>query len=100
MLRWQFGIQQTFPGGFLVGAGYVGNRGTRIESNRDLNAIANSFLSTDLIRATTMVASNNYLAGNLTNPFRGLVPVSASNLNAGPTRSRSALLRAAPSSVP
>jgi hypothetical protein len=96
MQRWQLGIQQTLPGGFLVEAGYVGNRGTRIETNRDLNAISNSFLSTDLTRTAAMVANNNYLSGNLTNPFRGLVGAAAPNLNVGTTRSRSALLRPVP----
>lgn len=96
MQRWQFGIQQTVPGGFLIEVGYIGNRGTRVETNRDLNAISNSFLNGDLTRTAAMVNTNNYLSGNLTNPFRGLVPVSAPNLNAATTRSRSALLRPVP----
>jgi len=96
MQRWQFGIQQALPGGFLAEIGYVGNRGTRIETNRDLNAIPNSYLSSDLTRTAAMVATNNYLSGNLANPFRGLVPESAPNLNAATTRSRSALLRPVP----
>jgi hypothetical protein len=96
MQRWQLGVQQTIAGGFLLELGYIGNRGTRIETNRDLNAISNSFLSGDLTRTAAMVANNNYLAGNLTNPFRGLVPDSAPNLNAGTTRSRAALLRPVP----
>jgi hypothetical protein len=96
MQRWQLGIQQTLPGGFLVEIGYVGNRGTRLETNRDLNAISNSYLNGDLTRTAAMVATNNYLSGNLTNPFRGLVGAAAPNLNVGTTRSRSALLRPVP----
>jgi len=96
MQRCQLGIQQTLPGGFLVEIGYVCNRGTSIETNRDLNAISNSFLSGDLTRTAAMVAMNNYLSGNLANPFRGLVGAAAPNLNVGTTRSRSALLRPVP----
>ncbi len=96
MQRWQLGIQRTFAGGFLLEVGYVGNRGTRLETTRDLNAISNEYLNGDLTRSAAMVARNAYLAGNLTNPFRGLVAASAPNLNVATNRSRSALLRPIP----
>ncbi|MBY0504753.1 MAG: carboxypeptidase-like regulatory domain-containing protein [Bryobacteraceae bacterium] len=96
MQRWQLGIQRTLPGNFLFEAGYIGNRGTRIETNRDLNALPNQFLNGDLTRTAAMVAQNAYLAGNLNNPFRGLVAAAAPNLNVAVNRSRSALLRPIP----
>lgn len=36
--RWQLGLQKAVKGGFLIGAGYI----TRVETNRDLDAISNS----------------------------------------------------------
>ena len=96
MQRWQFGIQRTLPGNLLLEAGYVGNRGTRIETTRDLNAFPNQYLNGDLTRTAAMVANNAYLSGNLGNPFRGLVAASAPNLNVATTRSRAALLRPVP----
>jgi len=59
MQRWQLGVQQTIAGGFLLELGYIGNRGTRIETNRDLNAISNSFLNGDLTRAAAKVANKS-----------------------------------------
>jgi hypothetical protein len=96
MQRWQLGVQRQLPGSFLVELSYVGNRGTRIEINRNLNAISNDYLSRELLPNAAMTATNNYLSGNLPNPFRGLTPVSAPNLNNAANRSRSALLRPFP----
>ncbi|HET8550285.1 MAG TPA: carboxypeptidase-like regulatory domain-containing protein [Bryobacteraceae bacterium] len=96
MQRWQFGIQRELPGSFLTEISYVGNRGTRLETNRNLNAIPKQYLSGDMIRTPEMVARNTYLGGNLANPFRGLVPVSAPNVNTAANRSRSQLLRPFP----
>jgi hypothetical protein len=96
MQRWQLGVQRQLPGNFLVEASYVGNRGTRIEITRNINAISNEYLSHDLLPGPAMTANNNYLSGNLPNPFRGLVPVANPNLNVAANRSRSALLRPYP----
>lgn len=96
MQRWQMGVQRQLPGNFLVELSYVGNRGTRIEITRNLNAISNDLLSRELLPGAAMTATNNYLSGNLPNPFRGLTPVSAPNLNTAANRSRSALLRPFP----
>jgi hypothetical protein len=96
MQRWQMGVQRQLPGEFLVELSYVGNRGTRVEITRNLNAISNDYLSRDLTPTAAMAANNTFLGGNLPNPFRGLVPVSAPNLNTGANRSRSALLRPYP----
>ncbi|HYO84363.1 MAG TPA: TonB-dependent receptor [Bryobacteraceae bacterium] len=96
MQRWQVGVQRQLPAGFVVELSYVGNRGTRIETIRNINAISNEYLSRDLTPSAEMIANNQYLSGNLPNPFRGLTPVSAPNLSTGANRSRLALLRPFP----
>ncbi|MDX2153292.1 MAG: carboxypeptidase regulatory-like domain-containing protein [Bryobacteraceae bacterium] len=96
MQRWQLGFQRELPGNFLLELGYVGNRGTRLEITRNLNAVPNQYLNGDLTRTPAMVARNNYLGGNQPNPFRGLVAVPAPNLNSNANRTRSALLRPFP----
>ena len=96
MQRWQMGVQRQLPANFVVELSYVGNRGTRLEINRNINAISNQYLSTDPVPTPAMAANNTYLGGNLPNPFRGLTPVAAPNLNTGANRSRSALLRPFP----
>ena len=35
--RWSFGVQQEMKGGFVVETSYVGNRGTRLPANRNIN---------------------------------------------------------------
>ena len=67
--RWELGVQRELPAGFVVEASYVGNRGTHIEINRDINAVPNRFLST---LPTRDAARNSYLTGNVANPFAGL----------------------------
>lgn len=96
MQRWQMGVQRQLPGAMVVELSYVGNRGTRIEATRDLNAISNDYLSRDLLPTAAMAANNNFLAGNLPNPFRGLTAAANPNLNNAINRSRAALLRPVP----
>jgi hypothetical protein len=67
--RWSLGFQRELPGGFMVDASYVGNRGTHIEISRDINAIPNQFLSTLPVLDT---ARRTYLTGTVANPFFGL----------------------------
>jgi hypothetical protein len=67
--RYELGVQRELPAGFVVEASYVGNRGTHIEINRDINAVPNRFLSTLPTRDATR---NTYLTGNVANPFAGL----------------------------
>jgi hypothetical protein len=96
MQRWQFGLQRELPGNFLTEISYVGNRGTRIEINRNLNALPNEYLNRDFIATPAMAANNTYLNGNIANPFRGLVPVANPTANAAANRTRSQLLRPFP----
>jgi hypothetical protein len=67
--RWELGFQRELPGGFVVDASYVGNRGTHVEINRDINAVPNQYLSTSPTRDNTR---NSYLTGTVSNPFFGL----------------------------
>ncbi|MCI0391087.1 MAG: TonB-dependent receptor [Acidobacteria bacterium] len=69
--RWNLGVQHELSDGFVVEASYVGNRGTHIEINRDLNAIPIKYLSTSPTRDAERIS---YLTGSVTNPFFGLIP--------------------------
>jgi hypothetical protein len=66
--RWSTGVQRALPGQVLVEASYVGNRGTRININRDLNATPAQYLSTSGVRDTKTI---DYLSAALPNPFYG-----------------------------
>ena len=96
MQRWQFGIQRELPGNFLTEISYVGNRGTRIEINRNINALPNDYLNRDLIATPAMAANNTFLNGNIANPFRGLVAVANPSANTAANRTRNQLLRPFP----
>lgn len=67
--RWELGFQRELPGGFVVEASYVGNRGTHVEIARDINAIPNQYLSTSPTRDAARIS---YLTGTVPNPFFGL----------------------------
>jgi len=89
MQRWELGVQRELPGGFVVEASYVGNRGTHIEINRNLNTVPNKFLSTLPVLDT---ARRTYLTGSVTNPFFGLIP----GVGASTTIARQNLMRPFP----
>ena len=90
MQRWQIGIQRTLPGKWVAEATYVGNRGSDIELNRNLNAIPNEALSTSPFRDQTRI---NFLAANFPNPYQALLPGTS---RAGALISRATLLTAYP----
>ena len=85
--RWSFGVQRELPMLFLLEATYVGNRGTRLNVNRDYNALPNSWLSTSPARDQERI---NFLAQAFPNPFRGTDPIYGANI------SRQQLLRPYP----
>jgi len=93
MQRWQIGLQREIGRGFVGEISYVGNRGTHVERNVNLNATPNKYLSTSPVRDD---AKNAYLTGNVTNPFFGIpgLPVGTFLTNATITRER--LLRPFP----
>ena len=62
MQRWELGIQRELPYGFVVEAAYIGNRGTHVEINRNLNATPLQFLSRSAFRDA---AVESFLGANV-----------------------------------
>ena len=85
--RWSIGVQRALPGQLLLEAAYVGNRGTRLGVNRNLNAIPNQYLSRLPVRDQQTI---NFLSAQFPSPFYGIRPIY------GTTISRSGLLVAYP----
>jgi hypothetical protein len=69
--RWQLSIQRELPARFLAEVGYVGNRGTRLEIGRALNAVPNEYLSTSPVRDQARI---DYMTQRFSNPFYPLLP--------------------------
>jgi len=85
--RWSFGLQHELPGGLLLDASYVGNRGTRLSVTHELDYTYGNYLSTSPVRDQTTI---NYLGQSFPNPFYGLASVY------GTTITRANLLRPYP----
>ncbi|MBI1898251.1 MAG: TonB-dependent receptor [Acidobacteria bacterium] len=85
--RWSFGVQHTLPAQFLVETSYVGNRGTRIGVDRNINATPAQYQSTQPTRDQPVI---DFLSQRFSNPFRGLDPIYGSQIP------RSSLLRPYP----
>lgn len=69
--RWQFGIQHELPHRVMVEAAYVGNRGSDIETSRQLNGIPNQYLSTSPLRDQEKIT---YMTTNMPSPYYPLLP--------------------------
>jgi len=85
--RWQFNLQRELPWSVVVSAGYNGDRQTHLSSNKNLNALPNSYLSASPVRDQATI---NYLTTNIANPFYGLLP--GTSLGTNTTAARSQLL--------
>lgn len=85
--RWSLGFQRLLPLQFLVDVSYLGNRGTRLEIARNINAIPNQYLSSAFGRDQARIDS---LSARLPSPFAGTDPIFGSSV------SRSDLLRPYP----
>ncbi|MCX6602640.1 MAG: carboxypeptidase-like regulatory domain-containing protein [Acidobacteria bacterium] len=85
--RWSFSAQQMLPGQTLFEVGYVGSRGTRLASLRNLNATPIGALSTSPVRDQARIDS---LSQTFASPFFGLAP------SYGRTITRANLLRPYP----
>lgn len=78
MYRWQIDVQRQLPGGVLVEAGYVGNKGIHQEIYRNMNALPVQYLSTLPYRdnSNTCTAGqgcgNGYTTAQVPNPYYGL----------------------------
>ncbi|MBI5281043.1 MAG: TonB-dependent receptor [Candidatus Solibacter usitatus] len=75
--RWSFGVQQLLPAQFLVEAGYVGNRGTRLEIPRNINGVPTRYLSTSFFRDQPAI---DYLSQRVPSPFLGTDPIFGSTV--------------------
>ena len=77
--RWSFGVQQQIEL-FLIEANYVGNRGTRLGIDRDVNNTPQQYLSTSPVRDQATI---NYLGQAVPNPFAGTNPIYGANISRG-----------------
>jgi hypothetical protein len=93
MQRWELGVQREIGNKFVAEVAYVGNRGTHIETTRNINATPNQYLSTS---ATRDQARNDYLSKLVPNPFVNLMPATASSTFRSATIARERLLRPFP----
>jgi hypothetical protein len=93
MQRWQVGVQRELPGRWVLEASYVGNRGTDIQTSRNINATPLEYLSTTGVRDQ---ATADYLSAVVPNPFFGLMPSTAGAAFRGQTIARERLLRPYP----
>jgi hypothetical protein len=74
MQRWTMDIQHEFPRRVLVEIGYIGNRGTGLPLNQNLNTIPAAYLSHSPTRDQAAI---NLLTRQVANPFFGLPQFSA-----------------------
>jgi hypothetical protein len=93
MQRWQIGIQRELPNQMVLEASYVGNRGTDIQTSRNINSTPLRYLSTSPTRDQATI---DYLSANVPNPFVGLMPVTAGTAFRSATIARERLLRPYP----
>jgi len=69
MQRWSFSVQRELPQHILIEAAYVGNRGTKLQANRQLNPVPRQYLSTAPFRDQPAIDS---LSRQVPNPFFGI----------------------------
>ncbi|MBL8215587.1 MAG: TonB-dependent receptor [Bryobacterales bacterium] len=92
MQRWSLNVQRQLPGRMVLEIGYVGNRGTKLQTSRALGGIPNEFLSTSPLRDQPAI---NLLNDQVRNPFAGITGFAGTGL-AGAQVARSQLLRPYP----
>lgn len=92
MQRWSLNVQRELPGRTVVEVGYIGNRGTKLTTSRELDAVPNRFLSRSPVRDQATI---DYLSQQVANPFAGIAAFSGTGLLSA-TVARSQLLRAYP----
>jgi hypothetical protein len=93
MQRWELSIQRELGNKMVAEVSYIGNRGTHIETTRNINSTPNEFLSTSPVRDQDRI---NYLSQLVPNPFAGLMPATASSTFRSSTIARERLLRPFP----
>ena len=93
MQRWQVGIQRELPGQMVLDVAYVGNKGSQIQTSRNINSTPLQFLSASPVRDQATI---DYLSANVPNPFFNLMPVTAGTAFRSATIARERLLRPYP----
>ncbi len=92
MQRWSFSVQRELPLRIVLEAAYVGNRGTKLGAERELNAVPREYLSTSRARDQATI---DFLSQQVANPFFGIPEFAGTSL--GNVRlSRGQLLRPLP----
>ena len=76
--RWSFGFQQLLPGQFMTDVSYVGNRGTRLEVTRSLNALPARYLSRLPRRDEQTIT---FLSQQFPSPLYGTNPIYGTNIS-------------------
>jgi len=89
-MQWNYNTQFMLPGQFLLEAGYSGSRTVKLRIPREIDGVANQYLSKSPTRDQEAI---NYLTSNVANPFAGLLPGTALN---GATIARNQLLKPFP----
>ncbi|MFB3827427.1 MAG: carboxypeptidase regulatory-like domain-containing protein [Bryobacteraceae bacterium] len=92
MQRWSFSVQRELPGRSLVEVGYIGNRGTRLNTTRQLDSTPRQYLSTSPERDQAVI---DYLGAAVPSPFYGIPEFAGSGIT-GVNISRGNLLRPYP----
>jgi hypothetical protein len=92
MQRWSFSMQRELPWRVVADVSYVGNRGTRLPSTRELNAVPQQYLSNSPVRDQPAI---DFLSAQVNNLFFGLSEFAGSNIS-GQRVGRSQLLRPLP----
>ena len=92
MQRWSLNVQRELPGRTVVEIGYIGNRGTKLNTSREIDAVPNRYLSTSPARDQATI---DYLNQQVPKPFSGLAAFAGTGL-ASSTVARSQLLRPYP----
>ncbi|MBM3766255.1 MAG: carboxypeptidase regulatory-like domain-containing protein [Acidobacteria bacterium] len=69
MQRWSFSVQRELPAKTVLDLAYVGNRGTKLLVNRNLNAVPRQYMSTLATRDQPVI---DFLSAQVNSPFFGL----------------------------
>jgi hypothetical protein len=88
--RWQLGAQRDLGSGWVVEVNFIESRGNNLPVTRELNGLPFEYLSSSRSRDT---AHEQFLSGNVANPFAGLLPGTSLN---GANIQRQQLLRPFP----
>lgn len=73
-IRWDLAIQRQLPGQIVLEVAYIGNHSVHLPINQQLDFVPRQFLSPLNTRATATIDA---LTGTVANPYKGLLPNSA-----------------------